>query len=114
MVRKDIPVPDTHPNVIERRYTEFLDLYKALCREFPTIMATTTFPKKALMGNFTPEMISGRSASFEALLKIIAENERIKNSNVVINFLQNKEQEEARKWILEKRYDQVYIFFFFF
>uniref|UniRef100_A0A1B6D3M3 PX domain-containing protein n=2 Tax=Clastoptera arizonana TaxID=38151 RepID=A0A1B6D3M3_9HEMI len=105
-VRKDYPELDTQPNYIERRYTEFLDLYKSLCIEFPTIMSSISFPKKALMGNFTQEMISSRSASFQSFLKLITENEQIKNSNTLINFLQDKEQQEAYNYIIDKKYDQ--------
>lgn len=106
MVRKDGAVPDPHPSVIERRYTEFLELYIALRQENPSLLSTFAFPKKALRGNFTPEMISSRSAGFEAFLMLIAANEKLRNSAAVTEFLQHREQAEIRHWIEEKRYDQ--------
>ena len=107
MVRKDGAVPDPHPSVIERRYTEFLELYTALRQDHPSLLTTFSFPKKALIGNFTPEMISSRSAAFEAFLMLIAGNEKLRNSAAVTDFLQHREQSEALQWIEDKRYDQV-------
>ncbi|XP_046675234.1 sorting nexin-20 [Homalodisca vitripennis] len=96
--------PDSHPSVIERRYTEFLELYTGLHQEFPTIMANYNFPKKVVLGNFKNETIDMRKCGFEVLLSVVAQNEKIRESSSVINFFLGKEQSEALKLISEKNY----------
>lgn len=45
-MRKEGLNADPHPAVIERRYSDFLDLYLALRKEFPSLMAGVSFPRK--------------------------------------------------------------------
>ncbi|XP_067007297.2 sorting nexin-21 [Anabrus simplex] len=106
MVRKDGAVLDPNPAVIERRYTDFLELYESLRREFPQLMAGVGFPKKVLLGNFAPGVISQRSASFESLLEYAASEQRLRDSPFLTEFLQGREQREARRWMEAERYDQ--------
>ena len=49
---------------IERRYSDFLTLYSTLRHDFPQLLANIPFPKKALMGNFTTEVIEARCHGF--------------------------------------------------
>ncbi|PNF29731.1 hypothetical protein B7P43_G11196 [Cryptotermes secundus] len=106
MVRKDAIQPDPNPAVIERRYSDFLELYESLRREFPSLMTSVTFPKKVLLGNFAPGVISERSAGFEALLEHIITEDRLRESSCLLSFLQGREQREARQWMEAQRYDQ--------
>jgi len=106
MVRKDGIQPDPNPAVIERRYSDFLELYESLRREFPSLMTRITFPKKVLLGNFTPSVISERTAGFEALLEHVIREEKLRESPYLASFLHGREQREARQWIEAQRYDQ--------
>ncbi|KAJ9601815.1 hypothetical protein L9F63_000043 [Diploptera punctata] len=106
MIRKDGLQPDPNPAVIERRYTDFLELYESLRREFPAQMARVTFPKKVLMGNFAPGVISRRSAGFESLLEHVTTEEKLRESKILAMFLQGREEHEARQWMEAQRYDQ--------
>ncbi|XP_021925072.1 sorting nexin-21 isoform X3 [Zootermopsis nevadensis] len=106
MVRKDGIQPDPNPAVIERRYSDFLELYESLRHEFPSLMTHLTFPKKVLLGNFAPGVISERSAGFEALLEHIITEEKLRESSCLTSFLQGREQREARQWMVAQRYDQ--------
>jgi len=106
MVRSKGAVEDPHPAVIERRYTDFLSLYNKLKKDFPPHMASLAFPKKALLGNFTPEMISSRSASFEEFLNFITTTPQVRDSPSIISFLQNRELQEAIQLIQDDQLDQ--------
>ncbi|XP_069691976.1 sorting nexin-21 isoform X3 [Periplaneta americana] len=106
MVRKDGIQPDPNPAVIERRYSDFLELYESLRREFPSLMTGVTFPKKVIIGNFAPGVISERSAGFEALLEHLTTEEKLRESACLASFLQGREQREAHEWMKAKRYDQ--------
>ncbi|XP_063239634.1 sorting nexin-21 isoform X2 [Bacillus rossius redtenbacheri] len=106
MLRKDGATPDPHPAVIERRYSDFLELYESLRRDHAGLMAGVAFPKKVLLGNFEPGLISERSAGFEGLLCRAAAQDRLRNSRGLSRFLQRRELEEARAWLEARRYDQ--------
>lgn len=41
---------DASPAILERRYTDFLNLYNGLRAEQPQLMASVPFPKKVLIG----------------------------------------------------------------
>lgn len=41
---------DASPATLERRYTDFLNLYNGLRAEQPQLMASVPFPKKVLIG----------------------------------------------------------------
>ena len=106
MVRKDGAQPDANPAIIERRYTDFLELYDSLRREFPAQMTGVSFPKKVFMGNFAPGVISQRSAGFEHLLEHVTMEDKLRESVTLATFLQGREQQEARQWMEAQRYDQ--------
>nr|CAD7204407.1 unnamed protein product [Timema douglasi] len=110
MIRKDGAQPDPNPAVVERRYTDFLELYASLRRENLALMGNVAFPKKVILGNFGPSVISERSSCFEELLKHISADEKLRNSSGFNRFLQSRELDEARMWMNEKRYDQASIF----
>lgn len=50
LVRKDEGDDDPVPVVIERRYTDFLQLYKALGQDHPTLTSHIYFPRKVILG----------------------------------------------------------------
>ncbi|KAE8737854.1 hypothetical protein FOCC_FOCC016684 [Frankliniella occidentalis] len=104
-IRKDGETPDPHPAVIERRYSDFLDLFLALRKEFPTLMSNVSFPRKVLIGNFGPVVIESRQKGFEMLLKHTTKNEKLSQSANLAAFLQNAEQQEAQAWMIQQRYD---------
>ncbi|CAG2055245.1 unnamed protein product [Timema podura] len=106
MIRKDGAKPDPNPAVVERRYTDFLELYASLRRENLALMGNVAFPKKVILGNFGPSVISERSSCFEELLKHISADEKLRNSSGFNRFLQSHELDEARMWMNVKRYDQ--------
>ncbi|RZC34493.1 PX domain containing protein [Asbolus verrucosus] len=93
---------DLSPSVIERRYTHFLNLFNALKKEHPQLMANIIFPKKVIIGNFDNELISTRSTGFESLLKHISTESKLRASKALVEFLQSAELEKA-KALLEKR-----------
>ncbi|XP_034235524.1 sorting nexin-21 isoform X1 [Thrips palmi] len=104
-VRKEGLNVDPHPAVIERRYSDFLDLFLALRKEFPSLMAGVSFPRKVLIGNFGPVVIESRQKGFELLLGHAAKDEKLNQSSSLAAFLQNAEQREAQSWMMQKRYD---------
>lgn len=95
---------DSRPARIQRRYTDFRELYNALKQDFPKEMSTVDFPNKVLMGNFSANLIAERSAAFENLLTFIAGNFALRNSATFLNFLQNEELTKACQ-LLDERND---------
>lgn len=57
-------------------------------------------------GNFAPEVIKSRSCSFENFLRVIADNEKLRDSTSLQYFLIGQEEKQARKWLGNKRYSQ--------
>ncbi|KAF6214496.1 hypothetical protein GE061_009239 [Apolygus lucorum] len=106
MVTMAGPEEDPYPAVVERRYTEFLNLYTSLKGDFPELLQTVQFPKKALVGNFSPETISGRSDSFEQFLEVVGSATQVRTSAQVADFLQKRELTYALKLIDNEEYLQ--------
>ena len=105
LVKKEGSTSDPHPAVIERRYSDFLDLFLALRKEFPAQMTQVSFPRKVLIGNFGPVLIASRRSGFESFLGHVVKDERLNQSSSFAAFLQNAEQREAQSWMMQKRYD---------
>lgn len=108
-MRQDANTPDGfdhNPASIERRYTHFLRLYEALRAEFPDRMRSVAFPKKAIMGNFSAELVAARSASFETFLDHVAGCSELRDSRAFLNFLQDSEVQLARRLLDERRNEQ--------
>ncbi|CAH2238848.1 sorting nexin-20 [Pararge aegeria] len=97
---------DPDPANVERRYTHFLDLYNGLKKEHPILMNNVSFPRKIVVGNFEPNLISTRCAAFESLLNIIASESRLRDAPAAIVFFQNAELKDARRLIDEGKFDQ--------
>lgn len=99
-------VLDSDPVNVERRYTHFLDLYNGLKKEQPVLLQNITFPRKIVVGNFDPSLISTRCAAFESLLNLVASESRLRDAPVSMTFFQEPELNEARKLISEEKFDQ--------
>lgn len=100
---KTIPGLDKHPAVIERRFSDFLDLYQRL-KDFKlhgkTIESSINFPKKVYMGNFSLNNIAERSIEFTRLLEICLTNDQVLRSSPFISFLLDKELRESHRLLL--------------
>lgn len=99
---------DSYPSTIERRYTHFYNLHNGLKSEFPQLMASVSFPKKVLLGNFDNKLISDRSTGFEALLKYISTESKLRNSSALLKFLQDIELEKAKAILEKKQFSEAY------
>lgn len=99
---------DSCPSTLERRYTHFYNLYMDLKAEHPSLMSSVVFPKKVILGNFDNKLISERSTSFEAFLKHISSEDKLRTSNGLLRFLQDIELNEAKAVLEQKQYVGAY------
>ncbi|VVC90352.1 unnamed protein product, partial [Leptidea sinapis] len=97
---------DREPANVERRYTHFLELYNGLKKDYPVLMSNTPFPRKMLMGNFGPTLISSRCEAFESLLTLLANESCLRDSPAALAFFQDVELNEAKRLISEDKFDQ--------
>ncbi|KAK9878413.1 hypothetical protein WA026_022054 [Henosepilachna vigintioctopunctata] len=97
---------DLRPSLIERRYSQFLNLYNSLKIEYPELLVSIDFPKKVLLGNFDNDLISTRSIGFETLLKHIAANSLLRNSKSLVIFLQEPEVTQAKELMAKNLHGQ--------
>lgn len=58
-----------------------------------------------MVGNFDSDLISTRCAAFESLLKIIANDSRLRESPAFVTFLQTVELNEAKHLLEENNYN---------
>lgn len=94
---------DANPVTIERRYTDFLNLYEALRKLYPTQINIIAFPKKVFMGNFSSDLIAERSAAFEAFLDHIVSMSVLREDPSFLQFLQGAELTRACQLLDERR-----------
>lgn len=99
---------DSCPSTIERRYTHFYNLYNDLKSEFPQLIASVSFPKKVLLGNFDNKLISERSTGFEVLLKHISNESKLRSSRALLKFLQDTELEKIKTILEQKQFSDAY------
>ncbi|KAH8403250.1 hypothetical protein KR222_008980, partial [Zaprionus bogoriensis] len=102
-VRQDSDVMDAQPATIERRYTDFRELYQCLRRLHPQELSAISFPSKVLMGNFSSELIAERSAAFEQFLAHIASSATLRDTPAFLRFLQHEELSRACQYLDERR-----------
>ena len=71
VLRTDIV--DTEKVMVERRYSDFAALYKALKKDYPTVIKDVDFPGKVLFQkkNLNPELIESRRSALQAFLQTI-------------------------------------------
>ncbi|XP_042732881.1 sorting nexin-20 isoform X2 [Lagopus leucura] len=86
---------DSSKSVIERRYSDFEKLHRNLLEDFSEEMEDMTFPKKALTGNFTDEIINERKLAFKDYLRLLYSMKYIRRSKKFIDFLTKPELQEA-------------------
>lgn len=106
-IREDSPASDQNSIVIERRYTNLLELYTNLKRNHPQLMQKVYFfPRKAFIGNFSAELISERSNAFEDFLDYVAATTELRESTHFLTFLQEIELDKACQLVDERRNEQ--------
>lgn len=96
---------DLQPIIVQRRYTDFANLNASLRQQFPDIFneQKVYFPKKVLMGNFSPDLIGQRGEAFECFLDFISNKPQLKDSPDFIKFLQSHELTKACQLLDERR-----------
>ncbi|EDV99232.1 sorting nexin-21 [Drosophila grimshawi] len=102
-VRLDSSILDEQPATIERRYTDFRELHQCLKRQYPNMMSSIKFPSKVLVGNFSIQLIGGRSNAFEVFLRQITEQPQLRDSAAFLRFLQHEELTRACQYLDERR-----------
>lgn len=91
---------------IDRRYTELLNLYDELRKDYSTLLQDIVFPKKRLIGNFSDSLIAERSAAFETFLDFISMAPALRDSPAFLEFIQGDELKRACHSIDERRHEQ--------
>uniref|UniRef100_A0A336M4Q0 CSON010671 protein n=1 Tax=Culicoides sonorensis TaxID=179676 RepID=A0A336M4Q0_CULSO len=91
---------------IERRYTELLNLFELLKKDHANLLNEITFPKKKLIGNFSPSLIEERSKAFETFLDYIVTVPALRDSEYFLEFLQGDELKKACALLDERRNEQ--------
>jgi len=91
--------------ILERRYTELLNLYDALRKDYSTVLAEITFPKKRIMGNFSEAVIAERGAAFETFLDFIITTPVLRESPIFLEFIQGDELRRACLLLDERRHE---------
>ncbi|XP_018794329.1 PREDICTED: sorting nexin-20 isoform X2 [Bactrocera latifrons] len=102
-VRQDSSIIDPQPATIQRRYTDFRNLYNILKKEFPNKMSTLYFPNKVLVGNFSADLIAERSAAFETFLTHVTSCSTLRDTPAFLHFLQDNELSKACQLLDERR-----------
>ncbi|GIX99679.1 sorting nexin-21 [Caerostris extrusa] len=92
---KRSPGLETQPGLLERRYSDFLSLYQTLKKLYPMLLNSFPFPKKALLGNFTADIIAERSVAFQHFLAYAYSVRELRQSAELAEFLYNREIQEA-------------------
>lgn len=93
---KRSPGLDRFPAIIERRYSDFLELFLNLKKHYPPeLQSVNYFPKKTVLGNFKPEVITSRSRAFEQFLYHIYDVDKTRLSEELAEFFYNREVRDA-------------------
>ncbi|KAK5646597.1 hypothetical protein RI129_005061 [Pyrocoelia pectoralis] len=103
-IRHVTGVDDSKPAILERRYTDFYNLYTALKKDYPNEMTTVSFPKKVLIGNFDNRLISIRSTGFESLLRHVLVDSKLRESPPLLTFLQEADLQKIKELLQNKDY----------
>ncbi|KAB0797707.1 hypothetical protein PPYR_08700 [Photinus pyralis] len=97
-------IDDSKPAILERRYTDFYNLYTALKKDYPNEMTAVAFPKKVLTGNFDNNLISLRSTGFESLLRHVLIDSKLRASPALLSFLQDVDLQKIKELLQIKDY----------
>lgn len=90
--------------VLNRRYTDFLDLYRRIRQDHPNLISHIFFPKKVFLGNFAANVILSRKSRFQDFLGMITNNERLRGSDAMITFLTRQEETQAMNLLRQQCY----------
>ncbi|KAM7283172.1 sorting nexin-21 isoform X1 [Ixodes scapularis] len=95
---KKSPGLERLPGVLERRYSDFLALFVGLRRRHPSCpLRDFPFPRKALLGNFTAEVITERSLAFRRLLARVHATPELRRSTEFADFTWGREVRRAHR-----------------
>ncbi|KAI2796385.1 hypothetical protein RDWZM_007197 [Blomia tropicalis] len=94
---KRVPGLETKPAIIERRYSDFLTFYNSIKKRYPILLRNVPFPKKLLIGNFSPEVIAERSLAFQQFLAYCLSISEIRISKEFATFLYYQELNDAKR-----------------
>ncbi|XP_010716099.1 sorting nexin-20 isoform X2 [Meleagris gallopavo] len=86
-------IPSTR--IVEHHLSKYVKLHRNLLEDFSEEMEDMTFPKKALTGNFTDEIINERKLAFKDYLRLLYSMKYIRRSKKFIDFLTKPELQEA-------------------
>jgi tetratricopeptide (TPR) repeat protein len=97
---------DSDKAIIERRYSEFLKLYKELKKSFPEFMESIKFPEKKIYGNLKTSLISERIRLLQDFVRKIHENEDIRNSEIFKTFFYVSSLQQGCQYICGGMFEQ--------
>ncbi|XP_053438137.1 sorting nexin-20 [Nycticebus coucang] len=86
---------DSNKAVLERRYSDFEKLQKALLKTFKEEIEDVVFPRKHLVGNFSEEMICERKLALKGYLGALYAIRCVRRSREFLDFLTRPELREA-------------------
>lgn len=95
---------DAVPATIDRRYTDFYNLYMQLKKDYPDLLSSFEFPKKVFLGNFDNTLILARSTGFASFLKFISSEPKLHATRALLNFLQEEELTKVKEYISSNEY----------
>lgn len=95
-----------HSGSIFRRYTDFLQLYEGLRKDYGSLMQAVVFPKKCFMGNFSTEVVEERVLLFTDFLLAIMDRGELRDSSHFLRFLQDPELQRACRLLDERRSEE--------
>ncbi|KAL1783949.1 sorting nexin-20 [Sigmodon hispidus] len=86
---------DSDKAVLERRYSDFERLQKALLKRFGPELEDVAFPRKRLTGNLSAETISERRLELRDYLRLLYAVRAVRRSREFVDFLTRPELREA-------------------
>uniref|UniRef100_A0A8C5LDR1 Sorting nexin 20 n=1 Tax=Jaculus jaculus TaxID=51337 RepID=A0A8C5LDR1_JACJA len=86
---------DSNKAVLERRYSDFEKLHKALLKRFGAELEDVAFPRKRLTGNLSAETISERREALRDYLRLLYGVRAVRRSRELTDFLTRPELREA-------------------
>nr|Q9D2Y5.2 RecName: Full=Sorting nexin-20 [Mus musculus] len=86
---------DSDKAVVERRYSDFERLQKALLKRFGPELEDVTFPRKRLTGNLSAETICERRRELREYLRLLYAVRAVRRSREFLDFLTRPELREA-------------------
>ncbi|RXG62360.1 Sorting nexin-21 [Armadillidium vulgare] len=96
---------DNRPALLERRYTDFLSLYRSLKHSYPALMSHIKFPRKVIIGNFKIGVIEKRSTRFESFLSYVYSKDVLRCSEPFNSFLYRRELRESSHQLLHSEFE---------